>query len=556
MTDYLLTHSGPSSGKLDTTNHVDQEVWLTMPDNMMNDYSGNEIRFDNTAMAAHSSEFFDAKSSYITGGWVQSIETTVAMKPSADVSMLTAIQANSAGIINECAIKVGGQQVIGLKTMGLVPLYVDLCSSMTPTGEALRDMQLFAMDNNMSIKYEAAVDNKVGLHNASTTEVLRDTATGQTGVGKKISCNHGLVKKLDMVTSADDPFVTEAGLTASVRALVKRISNNQVVVYYKLYMPLTSIHDVFNRWPLCKSTEVALTVRINQSTTGFTVTDGKITHVTCTNGSSGVNSQMLNLDAIKNMTTTAAANIVTCKSHVMAKGTIRMNPLANGWKFVARLVTMSDKITQALLQQHKRLISYENSSYRLLQDIHSNSNYSTTLTSSVSRPTRIMLAFEQSAELGFTDSITDTVFTDANAIQSAAISNCASCFNCAPYQTIPGSSSITNLQIEVAGDPVFRRGEISDTRELYEMFLRAQSVDGGFDPVTATGISYEAFLKGFGFIIIDLTKENASLNAKWIENKGITLRFRSNHRSKLQCHSWVLFEDDFTLDISTGKLIN
>jgi len=45
------------------------------------------------------------------------------------------------------------------------------------------------------------------------------------------------------------------------------------------------------------------------------------------------------------------------------------------------------------------------------------------------------------------------------------------------------------------------------------------------------------------------------LQSKWNKARDLTVRFRSNHRAVLQAHCWVMSEEDFSLDVSTGKLI-
>ena len=76
------------------------------------------------------------------------------------------------------------------------------------------------------------------------------------------------------------------------------------------------------------------------------------------------------------------------------------------------------------------------------------------------------------------------------------------------------------------------------------------------DPLSTSGITYEEFCGAFGWIIIPLNTMNEALQSKWNQARDLTVRFRSNHNAVLQAHCWVMSEEDFSLDISTGKLIS
>lgn len=528
---------------------LDHQLLYSYDTNNSGVYSSNQLEF-NTQSSANSGRI----SHYGNGAFLDiplviAVTETGIATTADNLDYLLALKNSNVCIVNSINVDFNSTSVVnaGVENLPVYRTYLKHEKESIQSEEIFGYSDGYFKDGNMFQYSEASL---------SGLGVTNNRLTGPYA-------NPGLKKRCEQFVSIDDShslaMCSEAVLRNASLNYKKRVTNNTVVYYYSCQIPLTDLHDIFNKIPLTKGLNLKIRIFLNLPLTFTCIKVAAVAasagppavlavpaHIKMTSCSitGGSQIQPFMITAADATDATLGSNKWSDSETLTVKcGICNVQVGADTYAHVKTQARLYYHSYRATAEYESRFISDPIKSIRY-SDIYnynvtvdSGQYFNAVLSTTIARPSRLIIA-------GF--------LTQASNGTGNIGGQLLSPFDSAPGTTAPMASMIENLQVKIDDNTRY----ITPITYSYEHFLQEQAgrfgASAGLSPeICSSRLSMKDFQKNFGYIVVDLTHREKSYDN--IQH-SIVITGKSVHSKQLQLFCFIESDKTISLNTITGAI--
>ena len=517
--------------------------FVRIPDNNNGSYPSSQVNFNLSSLTQNDSLFFSAKQSYIEVPYTVTCTTDDGVYETLDKMQLMACFKNSfMDVISGSALKFGNQSLYTyVENMQDLIQFKILSEWSENDVKSKADTINWAKNDHLSWAYDAATASINGT--GETTNVVDETLfVGQTSLYPQGTAANGGIKTRGIKTGLNDvnleitKFTDATKLTSNNKCHVVRTSTTVLTYNIMALIPLSNLHDMFEKLPLTKQPYLNLTLYCNTNTTTITYTVTGTTLAMATSASQyGYNPILITTHgqgwAFGTEPTTSA--VVTVKS------SIGNTSLGTTCYFNACMYEMLPSFESNYINKmSNKLVSYNDVYTNSLLSTSSNINWQ--ITSGLSK-IRSLLVISKMGNNGVATPATNTAETLS--VNDSPFTCGANFLGCA----------YTNMQIKVGNQPHYQ-SPVDYNYDMYLNEIRSKTLNGGLSSGLSSGlISQTEFESGvYNYVYVDLSRKESSDDEI---PKSLTITATNNSLcARIQLYAFVEYEKSFIIDCSNSQL--
>jgi len=336
-------------------------------------------------------------------------------------------------------------------------------------------------------------------------------------------------------------FTTLAKTGEAFRNCVLTNSTTEVIYNIFATIPMSVLHDFFDKLPISRGISVRLNLYLN---TGITISEGvnNAQHVSIKNYTMPRQTCPFMVSPIANDPLVGSGFRITGNCTEVQYNLKIGNTSQPNCRFYASLYTFNPQTEALYISSPERNILYNDIVQYVIPNVGYNQSVNNLITSGISRLRGLLLVPILSG--------TSNHCGGLDAKQSPFSSCPATCF---PY------TKITNFQIQISGRPVFNT-PLSHTFMFYNTGVKPElSINGGSMRslgMSSGCISKSDFESSYGFYYVDLT--NIESEAEDNASKSVQVLFQnnvSNNTIFLDYYIYLYFQKQIGLNISNGAFL-
>ena len=365
--------------------------------------------------------------------------------------------------------------------------------------------------------------------------------------------NEGRQKR--MMNTSFDPsqdqikknFISESKVAEAFRNSV--LTNSAIEITYNIFatIPMSVLHDFFDKLPIARGLSVRLNLYLN---TGITINEtiNGIQHVS-------IDSYSMPRQTCPFMVSPIGADPITgtgFRNFNAEKITYSLkigNTAQTNCRFYASLYTFNPQTESLYISSPERNILYNDIVQYLIPNVGANQSVNNLITSGISRLRGLLMV---------------PILSGQSNQGCGGLDAKQSPFSSCPATTFP-FSKITNFQIQISGRPVFNT-PLSHTFMFYNTGVKPElSINGGSMRslgMSSGCISKSDFENGYGFYYVDLT--NIESEAEDNSSKSVQVLFQNSGGSAVlngstgyfvDFYIYLYFQKQVGLNISNGAFL-
>lgn len=506
-------------GMSDRSDMINKEyAWV--PDTNNGSYNG-QITFDLTSLG-QSQRWINYSEAYIEIPYVISAKSTIALVGPAIVTAASlGLKDGFHQLIDSLSVEINGRTVI--QTQNFI--------------NAHTQFKLLTTSSFNDI-------TKNGPTNGFFSDGMNFTfnaVPGDEGIGYCNSNNEIFAGRKGQTTNYDPtvnvmPTINAEESIAAGRSYFSREGSAENTIYTWVVLAqirLSDITDLFSKIPICKTTDIRLTINYNSSKMVVGCTFGPTTYRIISYQQVSGHSCAYMLSPASFIPTAACE--LSISSNVMKSGLGTVVPKITNCRLYVPFYKASDSVSLALIQSFPTTTFNYNDIYTyLVPDILPGSNFCNTLTTGILDPQYLIVI----------------PFPKTNALPNLNIATYQS-----PFDTAPGTTSgiiLKDFNVQIAGVNVFP----SNIKYDFEMFnhelSKINAIDGNMTLGLTNGIlNYYMFQQGYRMYIADLSRKEPSQSNV---TKSITITGYNTTAIDIELICFIAYKKKLSIQTSTGVL--
>ena len=502
---------------------AENKHYLNLPDSNSSNYDNQQLIFDLTSLSTQSS-FISLSESVIEIPLQITLKGTENLE--GNLKNVLALKGSSSVLVNSCQCMIDNQTIVNFCDRAEIPA-------------VFKQLTTFSND------YENVMSN-TDMLKKDDGKITYSTSLGETLTSSAVASKASLVD-----TYADSDFQKQTNiLTAEKDHFIQ--TDKLCTWNYVCRIKLRDLCDgIFEKINLARGVYLRLSLQMHQCVTSFKLNAGAVTSfsaVSTHNVCPYYLSQAVYNTGTHKLSAATGDNTITIRSAISKTiDSVSMNPLLTSCRFRAVAYTPVLEMERKLLSRSPIDIDYYQR-YIHQHSVAANTQFQYQISSSSSRPSHLLI------HTSLSNNMSDDITSDAFGGTKQKVQISQSCFSCSPITT-KAYSSLTNFNILIGGNPLFKRGNVSSDYEMFmDNFASLAALNGQRDVTQCSGLlNKEDYNSKYGYVLIDLKKYGSP--AEWQSPKDISIIGTNNSPNKVN-YIFQLFEmKDLKMDMATGKIL-